>query len=252
MSFLTRGVQLINELLNLYYNRSMIWIMFIMVLFLLLILNKNELVKDSFIYPSLIVLLIALNPVLMPVAVRFVSVYRLTRIFWLLPVVSVFAYAIVVFYRKKKTIQARVVFLIMALVLTILSGRFMFGDKNFEWVHNIYNIPDETIEICDFIEESGNEGKLFSSIDLVDSIRQYDPAILLSYGRQSESYEGTYGDLVFYDEICLADVCAAMDETQSVYFLLDKDKELDSDIRQYPFVYLYETEGHILYRYQTD
>ena len=142
------------------------------------LLKKRDL-KTIFGYPVLFALLTVFNPYLMiPVADKIGLSSRIRRIFWLLPVNLVLAFAIVClvyrFTRRWKQAAALALFLILAAAAGECQLPHMVPAEN------IYKISDESIAIADMIEEDAQTSEpkrcLFADIQLLE-LRQYNPSI---------------------------------------------------------------------------
>lgn len=105
------------------------------------------------------------------------------RFLWLIPMTIVLAYSgsRLILDGKKKW---RPVYLAGVILAILLCGKTIFS-RSWEWIENIYKIPDEVIEICEIIRADSpkEEPCVAADFDLDVLINQYAPDIdlILSY-----------------------------------------------------------------------
>lgn len=149
-------------------------------------LRKKHNLKSFFVYPAVFAFFTVFNPYLMiPIADKIGLAPRIRRIYWLLPVNLVLAFAMtwLIYVLSKWWKQA------IAVSLCILAAAF-FGES--QWKHmvpaeNGYKIKNETIEIADMIEKDAGTDKpkscLFADLQLLE-LRQYDASLLNAIRRK--------------------------------------------------------------------
>ncbi|TGY96599.1 hypothetical protein E5329_08520 [Petralouisia muris] len=142
--------------------------------------QKKQNLKSFFVYPALFAFFTVFNPYLMiPIADKIGLAPRIRRIYWLLPVNLVLAFATtwLVYALSKRWKQA------IAVILCLIAAAF-FGEN--QWAHmipaeNSFKIKNETIEIADIIEKDADTADpkscLFADLQLLE-LRQYDPSLL--------------------------------------------------------------------------
>ena len=140
----------------------------------------KERLSLGFLYPFLFMLLTIFNPFfIVPLAAKIGLTTRIRRLFWLLPVNLVLAYAFTMLctLRMKKWAQ-----LLLSIVFAVFVATV--GSSVRPYLHmpqNIYKTSDEILEISSIIESdsaaTGLEKRtLYSSQQLLE-LRQYDPSI---------------------------------------------------------------------------
>ncbi len=148
--------------------------------------RKNKELKSWFVYPALFALITVFNPYLMvPIADKIGLAPRIRRIYWLLPVNLVLAFALVwLTYRLTRHWQRA----LFAAAFTALIA--LVGESQLSYMvpaQNIYKVSQETIEIAAMIEEDakGNGAKscLYADVSLLE-LRQYDASILNTIRRK--------------------------------------------------------------------
>ena len=103
------------------------------------------------------------------------------RMFWLLPIPMILAYAATRIWNRQKSRALRVV----------LSGRCVYGsDGPFQKAGNILKLPPEVCWACDMMRGNAPEDgeiRVTAPEELVSFIRQYAPDIKLAYGRRGNT-----------------------------------------------------------------
>lgn len=160
----------------------------------------RERLSLGFLYPFLFMLLTIFNPfVIVPLAAKIGLTTRIRRLFWLLPVNLVLAYAFTMLCTLRMKKWAR---LLLAAVFAVFI--VTVGSSVRPYLHmpqNIYKTSNEILEISSILESdsaaTGLEKRtLYSSQQLLE-LRQYDPSIrgilrrndLLDWGIDPENEE---------------------------------------------------------------
>ena len=111
------------------------------------------------------------------------------RMFWLLPTTVVTAYTAVQILMQAEGKIKRYLLLLAMFTVVMLTGSIVYNGTVFDRKQNWYKLPQDTVDICDIIEQDAAENgisgkKLITVNDLVSSIRQYDANILMPYGNE--------------------------------------------------------------------
>ena len=113
------------------------------------------------------------------------------RMFWLLPIPMILAYAATRIWNRQKSRALRVGTLAVLAALVVLSGRCVYGsDGPFQKAGNILKLPPEVCWACDMMRENAPEDgeiRVTAPEELVSFIRQYAPDIQLAYGRRGNT-----------------------------------------------------------------
>lgn len=110
------------------------------------------------------------------------------RVFWMIPMGCLIAYAFVkiIFLVNKKIIRGLVV--TCSVVVIIHCGKFIYTSDNFQLAENAYKIPDDVIEVCEYLEP-GNA--VLAPADMIYWLRTYNADIYLPIGRQEYTFGGS-------------------------------------------------------------
>lgn len=240
----------VKELFDIFNENSIVFVVFLVALVTIILFFKDKQAKELLVYPALVVLLVVLNPLVIEIGTKFFAITRVVRLYWLFPITVVLAYVCVrlVEHYGKKCVEYIVV-MILLLGVIVGTGKYMFSHDNFLRAENIYKLPDETIAICEAIEQDGYNGILVPSIELVDTIRQYDAQINMAYGRNSRGIYTGIGEVLNQPTIEVELINEYFATEEYGYLLINKNKELNEALLDQSFCLLLETEEHWLYKY---
>lgn len=110
------------------------------------------------------------------------------RMLWLFQAGVIIAYAGGLFYEKAKGVWKFNVAMIACLVV-ILSGTFIYGKGQYYIAENPYKIPQDVLGACDIIREQADEEHPLAAgdYDFACYARVYDADIQMPYGRNNTS-----------------------------------------------------------------
>lgn len=199
--------------------------------------------KRMAVYSVLVFVVVICNPIVARMGLIFFGEdkYAYMRIFYLIPLMSLIAYAGTEFYinnvkpdddRKKKLLFAAIV-----CITIVASGRF-YDRTMYREVTNIYKIDQNALEICDMINEDCNETQ----------VEIYAPSIPdIHYGiRQYAGNIAIIGDsMTIVTPSALQD---AVGEHSLDYIVLSQESNVNRYITQKGFEQLGELGEYIVYK----
>lgn len=150
-----------------------------LVILVILYFQKNENLKSAFVYPAIFAVFTIFNPyIMLPIIQSIGLTSRVRRLFWLLPVNLLIAYAFtVLLLSQKRKLQRVVVFLVLTAFIC-LCGENMFSHMTKS--ENIYKVSNETLAISELLEEdadsSDEKNCLYTDLELLE-LREYDASI---------------------------------------------------------------------------
>lgn len=181
--------KLLIELLNSYFGKNIISILYILCLVFIIIKSAHK--RKSIAFPAIIITICLINPVTYMVLKDKLSGNTYWRMLWMIPMILVIAYAITKLIKDVKQYMLKVILLGFIILIIILGGNNMYiNQNNFTKADNAYKLPDEVIKISDIILQDCGENEnmcLFPS-SLYCYARQYSSKIKLLYGRDIEGY----------------------------------------------------------------
>ena len=218
------------------------WIIFWI---LLLISSIYLIVKESDVRKKIIfgmMPLVIVAGFLFPITKKlYVKVARLEsantfyRILWIIPMYVTIAYAFTKFIESIKSSVIKRVAVGVAAVVIIITGSCVYANEHVYMAENIYHLPQNVIDICDRIKPTEDEGTVRAAFtpELVYFVRQYDPNILMPYGRDyidHNYYNGVLEQMKEEGEIEAQELLYYTRVDLDRYIILPTDKKLDEDI----------------------
>ena len=248
-----------------------IWVLFVgdgkvvvttlIVMLLFLLWPGNKKLKQFLLYPSLVVLIFINNPLSIYYIVDkdLMAYNRYVRLYWLLPIAFVLAFLCVKLVIKAKKWRRIAVALICSGVI-IYTGSYMFTEKSYTKMTNIYKIPDDVIEMCDFIEndvkatgQNLEETKIVVPTIYSSYIYQYNGKIKILYGRYSECLIAeNVRQLMEEPELDVEKICAGANDSNCNYIVIDANKPKKGKFIKYDYEKLLETEDYVIYKQVAD
>lgn len=187
---------MVNMILDLKENWDLFWgnghyeVLFLLSLLYVLFERQNAKNKQILFWYPVIVLFIVLNPVFAWIVGIFFPVGGVyIRLYLLIPIHIVIAYAMVCLLDKLKQVSGKIILVMGFLILLFFSGDTYYQEGLFSQADNLMKLPNETIDICNILQENEGQVKVIAPADILPYIRQYDADILLCYGRNGISNE---------------------------------------------------------------
>ena len=160
-------------------------------LFLLSILFLYIALKDKrelWVYPNLLIVLVLFNPWIMDFFGRYFLVGGVAwRIWWLIPIPFLIA---VMFTKALDYVKGKEKIFVTLLIclIIILSGSFVVRTGGFGRTRNLYQMPNELLEVSRFIsEDTASQELIEQNVVAVSAVawrlRVYNPEIIMHYGR---------------------------------------------------------------------
>ena len=243
-----------NEFFRLYMGTGLIVIFFLAAVVYLLFTEKRKPIRILFVYMPVAVLVIFFNPLVTKLVYDYADNEIYYRILWLLPVTLVIAFAVAELYGKLSE-KRRFPFAIVAAVLIVVSGSYIYNNGFYRKAENRYHVPQSVVEICDAIEVEGREVMAVFPEELLQYVRQYSPVVCMPYGREITVDRWNYA-LEIYD-VMEAEVIDAkrLSELARIhacaYIILPEEKEVDGDLNDYLFADFGAVEGYVIYKDST-
>lgn len=163
------------------------------ILFILVFRDKR---KSSYFmaFASIIPMLISFFPPCVYVINKCIGIDVYWRMYWLLPVNALIAYLFVeTMPSKADKVSAKVLYAVIAIGLLCIVGEPIFTSEAFSKSENEYEIPQETIELVEMIEQSAEPDEKINAIIPPDHalyVRMYSGKVNQMYGRKFVSPRG--------------------------------------------------------------
>lgn len=161
---------------------GMLVALYVCALFFLFFQEKETYKRILLVYLPAFWIALLLLPITYRVIASVIDEELYYRFFWMLPMTLVIAYACVQLYHLYRGKYRKIVALLLAFVL-VVSGNFVYDNWRYSKTENIYHVPQEVVDICDFIHAEGREVMALFPMELMQYVRQYDSTICMPYGR---------------------------------------------------------------------
>lgn len=231
-----------------------IWILYAISVIYLIYQKKKYLFSD-YAKIAIVSTLIVFNPLFCGFIVRYFFTYtRYFRILWLMPVYCVIAIAATDFCSSRRKFSV-----VMCAIMIYVTGKFEFTG-NFSFAENIYKLPQEVVEICEYFKQteeySNGQLKISAEPYLSTFIRQYDSRIRLQFGRSSTVYtESAEAEVAFVQigieqgkERDLYLLTKALRNDSCRYLVIEAEKVTDEEMQAYGYAYTDTVCGYEIYQ----
>ena len=173
------------------------------------------------------------------------------RILWIIPMYVTIAYAFTRFIASLNSTVKKCIAVGVAAVVIIITGSCVYANEHVYMAENIYHLPQNVIDICDKIKPTEDEGIVRAVFppELVYFVRQYDPNILMPYGRDyvdHDYYTGVF-KVMKEEEIETQELLYYTRVDLDRYIILPADKKLDEDITMYDAKRVDTIDGYNIY-----
>lgn len=210
--------------------------------------EDNKKVKALLVYFPIIILLITLNPIFNKIVGKIFTSTVYWRVYWMLPLGLVIAYAAVQFINTENEKSKKVIATIGIIITIMMSGNLVYNKENYKKFGNLYKVPDEAIEVVEIIRQGDEKKKkALTSEQLVAYIRQVDASIELAYKREPTGYLDNEFVQTMHSGISENIVKMAL-ENDCNYIVLDRGLVINVELHYFGFERIAETENFIIYR----
>lgn len=242
------NIEIIKNTFGEFKGSGMYIALFFIAMLYIYLKEENKKIKAFLVYFPIIVLLITLNPIFNKLAGRIFTSTVYWRVYWMLPLGVVIAYAAVKFINNENERAKKIVATIGIIITIIISGRLIYNKENYKKFGNLYKVPDEAIEVVEIIRQGDEENKkALTSEQLVAYIRQIDASIGLAYKREPTGYLDNEFVRIMHSGISEDIVNMAL-ENDCNYIVLDRGLVINVELHYFGFQRIAETANFIIYR----
>ena len=233
-----------------FLGSGMYFALFLVSMLYIFMKEKDKKKRILFIYFPIVIFAVITNPFFNLLSSVVFTVNTYYRLFWLLPLGIVIAYAAVLVVNEGKDKIEKIVIFVSLFVIIALSGKFYFATKGtFVEFGNLYKLPDESVLVAQLIgiDEEENKKALVPG-ELTPYIRQIDSTIELLYGRRPDT---AYWDNPLATELDNGNVeyiAKMLDENNCQYVVFKRATAMKEPIQNYGFEMINETENYIIYK----
>lgn len=240
----TEAVQIFQK----YMGTGLIVIWFLAALIYVLLNEKQRPKRILFVYMPVIMLLIYFNPLFVRVFFSVVESEIYFRMWWLVPVIIVIAYAAVCICDRLRG-RAKGIFAVTVVALIVLSGKLVYSNPLYSRAENSYHVPESVVEICDAIVVPGREVMAAFPSELILYVRQYAPRVCMPYGRDDMGkYYNAFYHAMEEEEIDLEVIMPFANEKLCHYLIFRDDKEILGSPQDFGLDFFERIDGYVIYR----
>lgn len=175
----------------------------------------------------------------------------LYRLLWMIPAGVIVCYVLVEVIALLPAKRRGLAFA-GAILLLMLSGKYVYSNSQFSKAENLYHVPDALVKICDELRYPGREVRVCMPMEFMQYSRQYSPYICLTYGRYVLLYN-TGDTATNIDKLLSEDIISAKDVsnelrwTDTPYIVLSGKENFDESITIYGFEFYKSIGGYNIY-----
>lgn len=219
----------------------------------LFVKEKNKTIRILLLYMPVLLLLLYFFPPFASFIYTFVGDEIYYRLLWLVPVTPVLAYTAVRIWESCGGTKKWLAGAVMA-VTVMLSGSLVYTSPHFSRAENLYHVPQPVVDICDAISEPGVKAAF--PLELVQYVRQYDPAVNMPYGREM-LVERWVTEWQLQNELCallnveVLDAAAIAEnarEQRCLYVIFREGKTVRGSFEENDFELYQVVDGYMIYR----
>ena len=249
MDWAVENFNFILEKFNNYYGDFRYFSIFIFALFINIALIKKEekYSKNIIVYLPILILLLLFNPLVYAAVKPFADkggVYW--RFFWLIPLAPTVGYAMTYLVSSKDKIFSRVFLVICGALVILFAGKYMYVEKNFQKVDNVYKCPDDILYCIKIIgDQEKDNKKAMVPISVVPWVRQYDASISLEYKRSSMGQYARYVNL--YETGNVKNNMKRLLDDGCNFFVIYRAVNCDVNFEDYGCIKIGENDSYLVY-----
>jgi hypothetical protein len=246
---ISEGWETVKTAAEWYFSNGYIWVCLCFSLIFIILSRPKKKYSVFIAWYIILIGIICLNPIVAYILTRMGLDGVYWRIFWIMPIGCIIACAFVkgTYHISKRAIRVEVS--CICILVLILSGKFVYTSENFQKATNIYKIPDDVIEVSDYLEDNS---KIIAPDDILIWIRTYNPTIELLYGRQALFFGGRPEQeevkSLLECEIWNAEEIANLAQTcECQYIVVAKVQQVEGDWENFGYFLDRETENYLIY-----
>ena len=232
-----------------YTGAGYLTILYLLALIYLWVSEKNTTIRSVFVYGAGILQILFFCP-LFYYGYGLLDQGTYYRILWLLPMTITIAYTGCVILSKYPVGSIG-----LGVLMIILCGKYVYNNEYITPAENMYHIPGEVIQVCDMIHPKEGEERVTGVFpdELIHFVRQYTTSIQMAYGRDYLAPDWVYGDhplreAMNREKVQAFRVVKLANKANCHYIILEGDKEIIGDLKNFNVELVGETKNYKIYR----
>ena len=223
-------------------------VLFLVALIYIYLKEDNKKVKLFFVYNSILMVFITLNPIFNKLVGRIFTASTYWRTFWMIPFGITISYAAVKVIMEREGKIERIVITLGIITTIMISGKFIYTIDNYAKVGNLYILPDEDVLAIQLIVAESGYKKAIVPPGLVAHVRQIDASINLAYQRVPTFYYANHPIVSDLTAGNVPKVIQIAKEKNCNYIVFEKSTVLSEPMENYNFYKLNETQNYVIYK----
>lgn len=143
-----------------YFADSGFGLLFVVCLLFLFLWKKDREIHNALFWPAAVLTIVVFCPVSGFIIMKLDEASVYWRVYWLLPVVLLAAFAATKLVYLVKGRGKQILLGLVCIVIVAVNGTFVFSDTYFEKKENNYKLPTEVIWVADAINEHAEENRI--------------------------------------------------------------------------------------------
>lgn len=236
---------------KMYSGNGLLMLYFFVALIFLFRHERNKAIKLALAFTSAAMVLLFFFP---PVTYVFFNVFEESdtyyRFIWMIPTSVVSAYATIRILEMFKHKWLKVVLGTVAMVCVMIGGNLVYDLPVFFKATNIYQMPEQVVEICDAVRIPGREVSIIFPDELLQYPRQYDATMVMPYGYDNLINLGidiTLQDVMEAEETDVERLVRECRFERVKYVVLPDVKPKVGNFEDYGFSACFHTDGYTVY-----
>lgn len=240
------------DFFKLYSGSGLMMTLFLVSLCYLWVTEENKHIKYVLVYTSLLILVIFFFPLFSWIFTKYADSEIYYRILWLLPIGITIAYAMVRVVRRTDGVKKWLCFG-GCILLLVLSGRYVYANEHFSVAENSSHMPQEVVDICDYIIVPGREVRAAFPAAFLPYVRQYTGLVCMPYGRElfmenSEYYNSNkIYELLENDVLDVKSLAEELRQQECHYVIIKENQEKNGDLQDFEWLKLTQIEGYEIF-----
>ena len=242
------------KILKNYTGMKLLFALTVLAWVYLLFVEKNRTKKIILVFMPLVMVLLFICPLTyMAFEATGLDVDTYYRLLWMIPMGIITVYGVL--YACHKNPRYRLLGTLVTTILFMVFGKCIYTSDSFFKSENIYGLPQQTIDIVDYIRSHDTHSRLtvLPSADLITTIRQYDANICMPYGRDMFNPNLDFSNPVYdafegVDRIDVPSLLEATREYEVEYIIIHAATLVDGDPTDFGLELLGNVDDHLIYR----
>ncbi|MBE5875495.1 MAG: hypothetical protein E7290_01255 [Lachnospiraceae bacterium] len=243
-------VKAIWEDIVLYNGDSFLFVLFLAVLLVLCLVEKDKGLKTILVYLSVALIVVFMNPLYAWIAMK-VDDEVYYRVWWTLPIGIGICYCVVKAAICVRNLVSKILVVVLAVIVIVINGKFVYTNTIYFKASNAYHTPQMVIDVAEAVRMENYNPKAVFPAELLPFIRQYTAEIIMPYGRNMVEtrwgFSSPLYDCMEADVYVAEDIAKYAREEICVYVVLSSIKPMEGKLEDYHYTLQGLVSGYYIY-----